>query len=223
MTAAARRGHFYGYRIIAAAFVSQFLAMGIFSYVLGPFMLPMIEELGWSRAEYTLSRSLGQLIMGIVGFAIGTSVDRFGPRPLMLIGTTVMAVALALHALVESLWQWLLVNGVMATIGGALLGNLVVNVTLSKWFVEKRGRAVAWAAMGVSFAGILMTPVVTLAIDLLDWRTTWVLLALTAALLGYPVALVMRRMPEDHGWHPDGKTDEQVEQGQAQKAEDDLA
>ena len=65
MTSAGPPGHFYGYRIIAAAFVSQFLAMGIFSYVLGPFMLPMIEELGWSRAEYTLSRSLGQLIMGI--------------------------------------------------------------------------------------------------------------------------------------------------------------
>lgn len=222
MIAAAPRGLFYGYRIIAAAFVSQFLAMGIFSYVLGPFMLPMIEELGWSRAEYTLSRSLGQLIMGVVGFAIGTSVDRFGPRPLMLIGTTVMALSLALHAMVETLWQWLLFNGVMATIGGALLGNLVVNVTLSKWFVEKRGRAVAWAAMGVSFAGILMTPAVTLAIDLLDWRTTWLLLAATAALLGYPVALVMRRMPEDHGWHPDGKTNEQVEAGHAQQAQADF-
>ena len=214
---------FYGYRIIAAAFVSQFIAMGIFSYVLGPFMLPMIEELGWSRAEYTLSRSLGQLIMGLVGFAIGTSVDKFGPRPLMLTGTTIMVIALAAHSLVNELWQWLLVNGVMATVGGALLGNLVVNVTLAKWFVEKRGQAVAWAAMGVSFAGILLTPAVTLSIDLFDWRTTWLLLALMTALLAYPVALVMRRTPEDFGWHPDGKSDAQVADGQAHKAAADYA
>ncbi|MCB1686825.1 MAG: hypothetical protein KDI31_20145, partial [Pseudomonadales bacterium] len=59
---------FYGYRIVAAAFVSQFVAMGIFSYVLGPFMLPMIEELGWTRSEFTLARSIGQLVMGITGF-----------------------------------------------------------------------------------------------------------------------------------------------------------
>ena len=153
-------GHnsFYGYRIIAAAFVSQFVATGIFSYVLGPFMLPMIEELGWTRAEFTLSRSLGQLVMGLTGFVIGSYVDRFGPRPLMLTGTTVLVIALSLHSQITDIWQWLFLNGVMATIGGALLGNLVVNVTLAKWFVEKRGRAVAWAAMGVSFAGVVLTP-----------------------------------------------------------------
>jgi len=67
--------------------------------------------------------------MGMTGFLIGTWVDRFGPRPLMIVGATVLAITLALHALVDSVWQWLLLNGVLATIGGALLGNLVVFVT----------------------------------------------------------------------------------------------
>jgi sugar phosphate permease len=217
------RFSYYGYRIIAAAFVSQFIAVGIFSYVLGPFMLPMIDELGWTRAEFTLSRSLGQIVMGLTGFVVGSYVDRFGPRPLMLLGTTVLTGALVLHSLVTELWQWLLLNGVVATVGGALLGNLVVNVTLAKWFVERRGQAVAWAAMGVSFAGILLTPAVTVAIDVVQWRTTWVLLAAAAALLVYPVALIMRRSPEDHGWHPDGKSDDEVARGQAQKAQEDFA
>ncbi|MEJ2089790.1 MAG: MFS transporter, partial [Gammaproteobacteria bacterium] len=204
-------------------FVSQFVAMGIFSYVLGPFMLPMIEDLGWTRAEFTLSRSLGQFVMGFTGFLIGAWVDRFGPKPLMLAGVTVMSVALALHGLVETVWQWLLVNGILATVGGALLGNLVVNVTLAKWFVEKRGQAIAWAAMGVSFAGILMTPAVTASVDAVGWRPTWFLLAAAAALLVYPVALVMRRTPEDHGWHPDGKSDHQVASGHAELARADFA
>lgn len=217
------RNTFYGYRIIAAAFISQFVAVGIFSYVLGPFMIPMIEELGWSRAEFTLSRSLGQLVMGMTGFIIGSYVDRFGPRPLMLLGTTILIGALIAHSQITEIWQWLLLNGVMATVGGALLGNLVVNVTLAKWFVEKRGQAVAWAAMGVSFAGILLTPAATLMIDALGWRSTWLLLALGTAVLVYPVAMIMRRMPEDHGWHPDGKSDVQVAAGDAQRAEADFA
>ena len=216
------RKPFYGYWIVAAAFVSQFVAMGIFSYVLGPFMLPMIEELGWSRAEFTLSRSLAQFVMGLTGFLIGAWVDRVGPRPLMLAGATLMAAALALHAQVQTIWQWLLLNGVLATAGGALLGNLVVNVTLAKWFVEKRGQAVAWAAMGVSAAGIVMTPAVTVGIDLLGWRQTWVLLAAATLLLVYPIAFVMRRTPEDHGRHPDGKTDQQVAGGEALKAQADF-
>lgn len=213
---------YYGYWIIAAAFISQFVAMGIFSYVLGPFMMPMIEELGWSRSEFTLSRSLGQFVMGMTGFAIGVWVDRFGPRPLMLAGATVMAASLALHAGVDHVWQWLLVNGVLATVGGALLGNLVVNVTLAKWFVEKRGQAVAWAAMGVSAAGIVITPAVTIGIDLIGWRETWLVLAAATLLLVYPVAFVMRRTPEDHGWHPDGKSSEQVAAGEAERARADF-
>lgn len=197
--------------------------MGIFSYVLGPFMLPMIEELGWTRTEYTLSRSLGQLVMGMTGFFIGTTIDRIGPRPLMLIGGTIMVIALGLHSLVTTVWQWLALNGILATVGGAMLGNLVVNVTLSKWFVEKRGQAVAWAAMGVSFAGIALTPAVTLSIDFFNWRSTWLLLAVGSGLLIYPVAFIMRRMPEDHGWHPDGKTDAQVASGQANMAQREFA
>lgn len=216
------RQPFYGYWIVAAAFVSQFVAMGIFSYVLGPFMMPMIEDLGWSRAEFTLSRSLGQFVMGMTGFLIGAWVDRFGPRPLMLAGATIMAVTLALHSLVDQVWEWLLINGVLVTVGGALLGNLVVNVTLSKWFVEKRGQAVAWAAMGVSAAGVVITPAVTVSIDLIGWRQTWIALALGAALLVYPVAFLMRRTPEDHGLHPDGKSDHQVASGMAARAQADF-
>ena len=48
---------YYGYYLVAAAFVAQFVSIGVISYILGPFMVPMIEELGWTRAEFTISRS----------------------------------------------------------------------------------------------------------------------------------------------------------------------
>jgi sugar phosphate permease len=44
-----------------------------------------------------------------------------------------------------------------------MLGNLVVNVTLSKWFVERRGIVISVAAMGVSFGGVVLTPLANLA------------------------------------------------------------
>jgi MFS transporter, OFA family, oxalate/formate antiporter len=214
---------FYGYRIVAAAFAAQFVALGIFSYVLGPFMLPMIEEFGWTRGEYTLARSIGQVAMGLAGFFIGAHVDRLGARPLMMAGATVLMVALAAQAGVQTLWQWLLLNGVAVTLGCAMVGNLVVNVTMSKWFVEKRGQVIAWASMGVSLAGILLTPAVTLLIDTIGWRLAWLVLAGLAALLVYPAALVMRRAPEDFGWHPDGRTQAQVDAGLGHRAAADFA
>lgn len=214
---------YYGYRIVAVAFVAQFVALGMFSYVLGPFMLPMIAEFGWTRGEYTLARSIGQVVMGLASFYVGTHVDRLGARPLMLAGTTLLVLALAAQSLVTHLWHWLVLNGVAVTLGCALVGNLVVNVTMAKWFVEKRGQVVAWAAMGVSLAGIALTPAATLLVDTVGWRFAWLVLAVGAGALLYPAALAMCRAPEDYGWHPDGRTQQQVDAGLAGRAAEDLA
>ena len=102
----------------------------MYSYVLGPFMMPMSEELNWSRGDFALSRSIGQVIMAVTGIYIGAYVDRIGGKAIMLMGTLVLSTSLALHSLIESLWAWWLLNGVALTCGCAMVGNLVVNVNL---------------------------------------------------------------------------------------------
>ncbi len=209
---------FYGYWLIAAAFVAQFVSVGVQNYVIGPFMIPMSEELGWTRAEYTISRTLGQVIMAVTGFVIGTAVDRHGAKPFMMVGVIVLSTALYLTSKIDQLWQWVVLNGLVLTAGAALIGNLVVNVTLAKWFVDFRGRAIAFAAMGVSFAGVLLTPVVTILIDTEGWRATWQYLAFGTLLCVLPVSLMMRRAPEDHGLLPDGRSEADVLSGKTVRA-----
>jgi MFS family permease len=215
---------YYGYWILAAAFIAQFVALGMYSYVLGPFMMPMSEELNWSRGDFALSRSIGQVIMAVTGIYIGAYVDRIGGKAIMLMGTLVLSTSLALHSLIESLWAWWLLNGVALTCGCAMVGNLVVNVTLSKWFVVNRGKAIAIAAMGVSLGGILITPFATWLIDSLGWREAWLWLAVLTASLLFPIAMVMRRAPEDYGLKPDGYSEAEIVAGAGEKADaEDLA
>jgi MFS family permease len=214
---------YYGYWLIAAAFAAQFIAAGMQNYVIGPFMVPMTGELDWTRAEFTLPRTLGQIVMAFTGFIIGAQVDQHGARRFMLVGTVVLSASLFALAYTESLLHWIVVNGIVLTIGASLLGNLVVNVTLSKWFVEFRGRAVAWAAMGVSFAGVILTPFSSWAIDNYGWRTAWQILSGTALVLVLLPALVMRRRPEDFGLHPDGRSDTDINQGLGERAAADFS
>lgn len=213
---------YYGYWLILAAFVAQFVAVGVQNYVIGPFMIPMITELEWTRAEFTLPRTIGQVVMAFTGFFIGSLVDRKGARGFMLAGTAVLAISLFALSEVRALWHWVVLNGIALTIGAALMGNLVVNVTLAKWFVDFRGRAVAFAAMGISFAGVLLTPFATWAIDHYGWRFAWQILALGSVVFVIPAALCMRRAPEDYGLHPDGRNLKDVESGLTQAAIDDF-
>ncbi|MBK6317517.1 MAG: MFS transporter [Dehalococcoidia bacterium] len=219
----ASRRIYYGYWLIGAAFVAQFVAVGSQNYVVGAFLKPMTTELDWTRSEFTLSRTLAQVIMAFTGFFIGGHVDRNGGRKLMLVGIVILSTSLFSMSYVQSLWQWIALNGMAMTIGAAMIGNLVVNVTLSKWFVEKRGLAVALASMGVSFAGVLLTPVMTAVIDEWGWRWGWRWMGIGAAVLIIPISMVMRRAPEDYGLHPDGKSPEDVASGGGMKATADFA
>lgn len=214
---------FYGWWIVVAAFIASFTTAGVQAYVAGSFLVPMSDDLGWTRAQFLYGQTLGQFFMAFAGFFIGAYVDRWGAKPLMLTGAVILATTLVLVSNVTELWQWILLRGTVSMLGSALLGNLVVNVTISKWFVEKRGQAIGLASMGVSFAGIVLPSVVTLIIDEYGWRAGWRFLAAFVLALGIPAALTMRRSPEDAGLHPDGKTDADMASGAGAAAMTDYA
>ena len=58
----ARPRLYYGYYLILAALVAQFVSMGAGNYILGPFLEPMTDDLGWSRSEFTIARTIGQVV-----------------------------------------------------------------------------------------------------------------------------------------------------------------
>ncbi len=217
------RNNYFGYWLVAVAFTAQFISVGSQNYMIGSFTRPMTEELGWSRSEFVLARSIGQFIMAFTGFFIGGYVDRHGGARLMRTGAFVLAGATFLCGYVQELWQWWLLNGLAVTTGAAMIGNLVVNVTLSKWFVEKRGRVASFAAMGVSYAGVALTPLSATLVDAVGWRTAWHFLAVGVLAVIFPLSFAMRRAPEDYGLHPDGKTKEQVAAGGGRAAAADFA
>ena len=197
---------FYGWYIVAAALAAQFVSAGTQGYVAGVFLKPMTEDLGWSRGEFSAVQTVSTFIMGTVGFVIGGTIDRRGPRRLMLVGTVICAVSLAMTSQVEAAWQFYLVRGIGQTVGNALLGNLVVNVTVAKWFVVRRGMAVSVASAGVSLGGVIMTPLAAWWIDTYGWRSGWVMLGALVLLIMVPASLLMHRSPEDRGLLPDGMT-----------------
>lgn len=186
-------------------------------------MAPMIAELGWTHSDFTLTRTISQIVMALMGVFIGVRVDRYGGRPIMLVGGVLLSISLCLHNWLQTLWQWWIINGVMVTAGCAMLGNLVVNVTLSKWFVEHRGFAIAIAAMGISFGGLVLTPLATWMIDTIGWRESWLWLGVGTALAVLPAALFVRRAPEDYGLHPDGYSPEEIAQGQGRRAREEFS
>src|SRR5262249_42661867 len=93
----------------------------------------------------------------------------------------------------------------MGVVGMSGPGALVTSVPVTKWFVRKRGRALAFMSLGVPVGGILFVPLSQVMIDAVGWRQTWLGLAALGGGRSVPLSLlVLRRQPEDMGLLPDG-------------------
>jgi MFS family permease len=196
-------GIFYGWWIVGGALVAQMVAVSIMSSSSGIFLPFMTEELGWTQTEFTLGVTLGSISTALAGGVVGFLLDRWGPRGLMIAGATLVGLSLIYLSRITTLLEWFLIRGVVSSLGLALAGNLVLNVVIAKWFVSRRSWAISIASTGVSaaqFTGILLVWL----ISTIGWRDSWIVLGVVTWLVLYPVALMMRRQPEDHGLLPDG-------------------
>ena len=196
---------FYGWYIVGLSFLTNLIASGINSYTLGVFMLPMQQDLGWSRTAISGVQVPGTLVNALLTPFIGSLLDRRGGKALMVGGALLFGAGLIVTSLVQQVWQLYLIRAALIGVGAVGMSDLVVTVAVSNWFVRKRGRALAFGSIGLSVAGVILPSSCTLLIVTYGWRVTWAILGLlTWALMIPAAALILRRRPEDMGLQPDG-------------------
>ena len=117
----------------------------------------------------------------------------------MLLGSIVSGLCLYGLGRQSNLWIFWICHALCGLVGWNLFGPLVVNSVLNKWFVLRRGWALALGSTGISLAGMVTPVVLTAWVDTAGWRAGYTSLAIFVLVVVIPVSLVMRRTPEDHG------------------------
>ncbi len=200
-----RRGIFYGWYIVGVGFLANVASAFALASTMSIFLKPLTADLGVSRGVFSLLRSGEGIIAACIAPLVGTLVDRYGGRWLMVIGTGIVAVGYFLLSHVDSFAQFVGIRLTLVTLGDTMMGYMVVNVIIAQWFMRYRGRALAISSMGVGFAKVCMPVVAASLILWLGWRQTWLVFGLmTLGLLVVPALLIIRRSPEAIGLLPDG-------------------
>ena len=147
---------FYGWWVTFAVMV--FLSTGV-RFSVGPFLKPIVADLGTDRASYSLVVSLSLFLYGLFMPFVGRLVERWGARPVAVVGTLVFGASVAGTGLVAELWQLAIVYGVMVALGLSATGHVVGSAVVSRWFTRRR--ATALSVLGAaSMAGMsLLVPV----------------------------------------------------------------
>ncbi len=216
----ARSRFFYGWVVVGAAFVSHFINYGVLVVSFGIFFPFMAATLGWGRGLLASVTFVSRVASAAGAPLVGRAIDRHGPRPYLLIGGAAMAVGAVLVSLTSQPWQMFAAYGVLMALGGLALGPLGADSTVARWFIRRRGRALAFSTMGMSSAGVVLPLPLTLLIDWTDWRRAWVALGAFVLLLTLVVAPLMRKRPEDYGMVPDGTSEEEIASGRRRVVEE---
>ena len=161
---------FYGWWIVAAAVLLQFTFLSISQSTVSVFLRPVVEDMGWQVWQFTLGSSLAVMAGALSGVVVGRIVDQRGPRLLVLGGALVSAICLFGLGRQSNLWLFWTLHVSAGFIGWTLFGPLVVNTTINKWFVRRRGWALAIGSSGISLGGLIAPLAMTLVVDSLGWR-----------------------------------------------------
>jgi sugar phosphate permease len=199
---ASRTGLFFGWWVVFASAGIVFLTGGTFFYGFSALFNPIVREFGWSRAAVSFAFSLRTEVGGIAAPIVGFMVDRVGPRRLMVIGVIIVALGFFLLSRTQTLWTFY-GSIVVIAIGMSAAAGPVSMVAVTYWFRRRRGRALAFLAMGTGSSGIMVI-VLAWLISAFDWRTALVIIAVVQLAVCIPLALSIRDRPEDIGLHPDG-------------------
>ena len=155
--------------------------------------LPMTEEFGWTRTQFSGGLTAMMLVGGTSAPFLGRLVDKIGARVMIIGGTFLVGlITMALSRQDGSLWQFYLGFAVLGFAGTTAIGYSKI---IGALFNKHRGKALAIFGVESSIAGVFAPKLIQFLIEGYGWRGMFVGLGLII-LSVIPLLLIWLREPE---------------------------
>jgi len=193
---------FYGWRMVVAGGGIQFIQSLLLHQSFGMYFAVLAEERGWSKTALSGAAAVQPMEAAVLGPMLGWIIDRFGPQNMIRVGIVIFGLGFMLLSRIDSLAGFYGAFLVIA-LGASLCGFFPINVAIIHWFEKRRARALSALSVGLAVGGMFV-PVIAWGMQSYGWRPTAFASGVFAILLGWPLAKVFRRRPEDVGETVDG-------------------
>ncbi|MDO6584849.1 MFS transporter [Salipiger sp. 1_MG-2023] len=159
----------------------------------GVFQIPIAEEFGWARAEFSMAIALQNLFWGIGQPLFGAMAEKIGDRKAVILGAIAYSAGLLLssQAVTPGAMQWsevLVGFGIAGTGFGVILA--VVGRASSE---ENRSMSLAITTAAGSAGQVLGAPVAEYLLGMFPWQTVFIVFA--AVVIAMLLLLPFMRAP----------------------------
>lgn len=198
---------FRGWWIVGTSFLALYLNGSATSYLFSIMIVPMEQDLGWSRTTLLGALTVTTLVTAGSGMLLGPIFDRHGARVGMTVGAALSGAFMLTLTQVSSPWQYYIILGIGMGATRSALENVGPRTAIANWFVRRRAAAFAWMTGGRAVFGITAVIPFAILIENTSWRSGWLVIGVLEIAILAPLAwFVVRRRPEDEGLLPDGDT-----------------
>ena len=193
-----RWGIHYGWVVAFSTFLTLLVTAGAVGAP-GVLIAPLQAEFGWSTADISLAFAVRLVLFGLMGPFAAAFMNRFGVRRVAAFAIALISVGIALSFAMTSLWQLVLLWGVVVGLGTGFTALVLAATVAARWFVQRRGLVVGLLTASTATGQLVFLPAVAALTQRYGWRSA-LELVLGALLIGIAaVALLMRDSPSEVG------------------------
>jgi MFS family permease len=142
---------------------------------------PLTRAYGWTFANANAGGSIVLFLIGVLSPFVGTLVDKFKPKRVILGGTFIIAVAMALLSTIHSLAQYYAFCFLLG-IGASAVSILPTSILIGPFFSRWRGLAVGFINAGIGIGGLIAPRLATAQIAKRGISGTFLVLAASMAI-----------------------------------------
>jgi OFA family oxalate/formate antiporter-like MFS transporter len=158
------------------------------------FVNPISEKYGWSRASIQVAFTIFVLTETWLVPIEGYFVDKFGPRPVVLVGGLLCGLGWVMNSYASTLTMLYIAAAVSGIGAGAVYGTCVGNAL--KWFPDRRGLAAGLTAAGFGAGSAVTIVPISMMIKSAGYQSAFFYFGIGQGIIVLLVALFLARAPE---------------------------
>ena len=155
-------------------------------YAYSVLVIPLEQEFQATRMAMMWGITLSAPTSAVSSLWLGPLADRGSIRAMMAVGAVSLAVGLSVLSFASAAWHVALCYALFMGCAQVLLGPLTASTLVARWFSSRRGLALGVLALGASFGGLLIPPLLQYLIAELDWRVACRVLAAVILMVTLP-------------------------------------
>lgn len=180
---------YYGWRVVLAGCLGVMAGFGsLWVFTFAVFVKPLSAEFGWSREAISRGFGFAAITLALISPLLGHWLDRFGPRRVILPCITIFAAGIASLALLGSHVEQFYATCVLVGLVGNGAAHLSYSRSISSWFQQRLGMALACVMVGAGFGQMLLPLLAQFVVTHSGWRAAYAVLGGVAFLLAFPLS-----------------------------------